>query len=135
MKKILAFISALFFILIFFSCSTDFNITAPYKATMVVYGLLNSNSTDSVQYIRIEKAFLGEGNSLIMAQQKDSINYGNVLDVKLERIQNGSIVQTYSLQRDTLIPKDDGLFYNPGQVLYKLNRNQIPIRPGYQYKL
>ncbi len=102
---------------------------------MVIYGLLNSNPSDSVQYIRISKAFLGEGNALIFARQKDSINYPDILDVKLQRIQNGAVVQTYSLQRDTTISKNSGLFYSPYQVLYKLNRSQIPLKASNQYKL
>jgi len=55
------------------SCKTDFDIIAPYKETTVVYGLLDPDT--SVQYIKINKAFLGEGDALVMAQQMDSTNY------------------------------------------------------------
>jgi len=81
MKKLIIFILTLSGI--FTSCSTDFEINAPYKETMVIYGLLNT--LDTAQYIRISKAYLGEGNALIMAQEPDSINYADILDVKLER--------------------------------------------------
>ena len=70
------------------SCSTDFDTTADYKEVMVVYGLLNQY--DSVQYIKVNKAFLGDGNALIMAENSDSINYGDILDVTLEKIDNGT---------------------------------------------
>src|SRR5437868_1291641 len=127
MKKIVAALSIVFFLVLFYSCSTDFSVTAPYKETMVIYGLLNSSPVDTLQYIRISKAFLGEGNALIMAQQKDSINYGDVLDVKLQQILNGHAIRTVSLRRDTTVEKDNGLFNNPYQVLYKIRRAEIPI--------
>jgi hypothetical protein len=104
MKKIvllLAVISAMV------SCKTDFDTIAPYKEVMVVYGLLNPN--DTIQYVRIGKAYLGEGNALIMAQQSDSINYADVLEVTLDRIQNGNVISYPALTRDTM-PKDDGTF-------------------------
>src|SRR5215203_7429778 len=87
------------YILIFFlalmlgSCSTDIETNAPWKETMVVYGFLNPN--DAVQYIRISKAYLGEGNALIMAQEADSLYYGDILDVKLERFLNGNLLETH----------------------------------------
>ena len=125
----------IFFILALTSCSTDFNISTPYKESVAVYGFLNSNPANDVQYVRVSKVFLGEGNSLIMAQQKDSINYADVLDVKMQRILNGNVVQTISLQRDTTIPKDSGLFYYPYQVLYKFQRSQFPVLSNCVYKI
>lgn len=117
MKKLLLFFGVL---ALLNSCSTEFDINAPYKETMVIHGLLNP--LDSVQYIRISKAFLGEGNALIMAQQPDSFNYADILDVKLERLRNNALLETISLQRDESIPKDDGVFAAPFQVYYKTNR-------------
>ncbi|MCX6291522.1 MAG: DUF4249 family protein [Bacteroidetes bacterium] len=129
-KIVVTFFST--FSLLLSSCSTDFNTVAPYKETMVVYGLLNP-SDPSGQYIRISKAFLGEGNSMVMAQQKDSINYANVLDVKMERLVNGVATQTYSLQRDTSIEKNSGLFCYPYQVVYKTSG--AVLTDGSTYRL
>ena len=108
----------IFFIVAFLgSCSTDFETNAPWKETMVVYGLLNPN--DAVQYIRISKAFLGEGNAYMMAQVSDSINYGDVLDVKIERFLNGNLMETHVLNRIDTIPKDlNGTFAAPYMVMY-----------------
>jgi len=111
------------YILIFFlalilgGCSTDFETNAPWKETMVVYGLLNPN--DAVQYIRISKAYLGEGNALMMAQEPDSIYYSDILDVKIERFLNGNLLETHQLIRIDTIPKDlYGTFSSPYLVLY-----------------
>jgi hypothetical protein len=107
-----------FFVSLFIgSCTTDFETTAPWKETMVVYGLLDPN--DSVQYIRISKAFLGEGNAYVMAGEEDSLYYGDVLDVKIERWQNGTWRETHTLVRIDTIPKDlNGTFAAPKMILY-----------------
>jgi hypothetical protein len=131
MKKTVIVFSFALISILFHSCSTDFSTVAPYKETMVVYGLINPH--DSVQYVRVSKAYLGEGNSLIMAQQKDSVNYADVLDVKMQRLLNGAAIQTVQLQRDTGILKNPGLFNNPYQVVYKTT-NQI-LMDGSAYKL
>ncbi len=119
MKKTVIVLSLLCVSLLFYACSTDFSTIAPYKETMVIYGLLNQDTSVKTQYIRISRAFLGEGNSLIMAQQKDSINYGDVLVVKIQRIQNGIVTQTFTLQRTDTNLKDPGIFNSPSEILYK----------------
>ncbi|TAH43585.1 MAG: DUF4249 family protein [Bacteroidetes bacterium] len=109
--------------IVFSSCKTDFELNAPYKETMVIYGFLNAN--DSVQYIRISKGFLGEGNALIMAQQSDSINYADVLNVRMEEIVNGNVINTFVLSRVDTIPKEAGLFAYPYQVYYRLSNHNL----------
>jgi hypothetical protein len=98
------------------SCSEDIDLTADYRETMVIYGLLDPNA--STQYVRISKAFLGEGNTLLMAQQSDSINYADVLEVRLERLLNNVVVNTYPMTRIDTIPKESGAFAAPYQVIY-----------------
>ncbi len=128
MKKIVlyVFLASLFI----YGCETDFDVNAPYKEVMVIDGLLNAN--DSVQSIRISKAFLGEGNALVMAQQADSINYGDVLDVQMQRIFNNSVAQTIILNRSEFSDKDTGVFARK-YVLYKTN--QKILQDGSEYKL
>ncbi len=104
--------------LLLFGCSTDFNVIAPYKEVMIIDGLLNP--VDTVQYVRVKKGFLGEGNVLVMAQVKDSSQYADILDVKMQRLFNNGIRQVFSLQRVTDNTKDTGAFYSPNQVLYKM---------------
>jgi hypothetical protein len=112
---------------VFYSCSTDFDITAPYKEVMVVDGLINE--WDSVQYIRISKAYLGEGDAYVMAQQKDSINYADVLSVTLTELSTGQVI---NLTRDTSHSKDPGTFNYPFVVLYSTNHS---INVNSKYKL
>lgn len=122
---------ALFLSVVLTACSEEIDLTAPYEETMVVYGFLNPNASE--QYIRVSKAFLGDGNVYTMAAVYDSVNYADVLDVTLERIVNGSVSQTFSLSRVDTIPKDSGTFAYPGQVFYKLT--QPILDDGSKYRI
>lgn len=124
MKKNLFLGTIIGFMAIFNSCSTDFDIVAPYKEIIVVNGLVDG--LDSVHYVRVGKAFLGEGNVLTMAQQTDSLNYGDILSVRMEQLLGNSVIDTFSLQRTTDVPKDSGTFGFPFQVLYKTTHTLIP---------
>lgn len=108
------------------SCSNEIDIVAPYKETMVVFGLLNKD--ESVHYIRVSKAFLGKGDALEFAAIGDSINYApGTIDVKVDEMINGTVTRTFTLVAVTDIPKDPGIFANPDQVIYKF---ETPLGQG-----
>ncbi len=100
------------------SCKTDFNVIADYKEVAIVYGLLNQN--DSIHYLRINKAFLGDGNALTYAQVADSSSFGGNIDVSLTEITPNGIVKTRVFDTITLSSKDtaSGDFYAPNQLFY-----------------
>lgn len=99
------------------SCSTKIDINEPYKEQTVVYGLLNQ--TDSIQYIKINKAFLGEGNNFDYAQIPDSFNYNPAdLQVKLEVIKN-KLKTNEIVLRDTILPTaNTGIFSKEKNIIY-----------------
>ncbi len=107
----------------FISCDNELDIVAPYKEIGVVYGLLNP--TDSIHYVRIHKAYLGEGNALVMAQNPDSIYYPDILDVRMQRVINGNVVEDFPLTRFTGDPLDPGTFPSTPNILYKTNGEKI----------
>lgn len=99
------------------SCKNDLNILAPYKESVSVYALLNPQ--EKIQYVRINKIFLGEGNAFQMAQVNDSVNYkAGDLSVFLQRYVNGvSVLTTVGdpvkkqiTLRDTVINTQSGAF-------------------------
>ena len=110
---LLSFITAI----IFSGCSNDVDINASYKDIVVVYGLLESgeNASDTT-FLKINKAFLGDENALIMAKIRDSSEFMKKLEVKMWPEDNPSNVITFDTI--TLNNKDTGTFYNPYQVLY-----------------
>ncbi len=122
LASILAAITALFN-----SCKNDLHILAPYKESVSVYGILNPQ--DTIQMIRINKIFLGEGNAYTMAQVSDSVNYKpGVLTVSLQRFDANGVQQpttkgstkTEIILRDTVIQlaSTSSQVFNPNQRLY-----------------
>ncbi len=112
-------------------CNEKLNILAPYKESVSVYGLINQD--DTIQYIRIQRVFLGPGNALSMAQSSDSVYFkpGQV-KVSLQRFRNGSQLSvdtpyTSNMEivlTDTFITTQTGIF-NPNQLLFKTNHRLI----------
>lgn len=130
MKKytLILFLSAL--IAFFTACETDFTTTAPYKDITVVYGLLDIH--DSIQYVKINKAFLSEENVLTYAALQDSNEYLNNLEVSLEEwTESGNKVNTYILETTTIYNREPGLFYYPEQTIYKVPRPAQPYEIKY----
>lgn len=107
------------------SCSTDIDLNADYKEIPIIYGLLDAQ--DSVHYIRIQKAFLGEQNAEVTAQNPDSIYYEQKLDVTIEaRNEFGDPVgdgKKYELKRvngaTVGLDKDEGVFADEPHELYR----------------
>ncbi len=113
---------------LFCACSEKTDITADWQEIPVIYGLLNPY--DSIQYIRINRAFLGDGDATVMAGVADSINYTpGDLDVNIQRIEDGSLIH---LTPDLSLPKNAGTFANVPNILYKTT---TPIQKNSNYQL
>jgi len=111
----------------FIGCKNDLEILAPYKESVAVYGLINQD--DSVQYVRVQRVYLGEGNALVMAQNPDSAYYKpGELKVTLQRFKNGAQVSVDNpasasmeiVLTETFVTTDPGIF-NSNQLLYRTN--------------
>jgi len=111
------------------SCDNDFDITADYQDHTIVYGLLNQDSTT---YIKINKAFLGNENALVMAKIEDSSVYTTGLDAKLEEWSGESLIKTLQLEPTQINNKEEGIFYNPYQIVYFTNE---PLNTSSIYRL
>ena len=59
------------------SCNEKINYIGEFKETAVVYGLLDH--ADSIHYVKINRAFIGPGNAIDIAQIPDS-NYFSQVD-------------------------------------------------------
>ena len=118
------------FITIFYSCSTDIDLNADYKDITVVYGLLDKNTEN--QYIKINKAFLGDAAVADMAAVSDSFTYESA-DVSLMKYHNDTYVKTIHFNYTDTIPKDEGFFANDKNVIYV--SNEKIIEPSEESKL
>lgn len=132
----------------FLSCSTELDINGNKKEVMIVYGILDAST--STQYIKINRAFLGEGNALEYAQIPDSTLYPYLLNVTLDVVNsNGQSVLSAPLVADTVnIWKDGGLFFSGYQTYYRFDfknydtlsfttysHDTIWLKADYRYKL
>lgn len=117
--------------ILFFACSTDLSLNAPYKDVTVVFGLLNP--ADSVQYIRINKAFLGEMSADEISKNPDSIHYApGTFQVIIEEWHNKNLLHVITLSETQEKIKEEGYFATSNYTLFKTN---TPINPDYTYKL
>jgi hypothetical protein len=119
-------------IMLFNSCKNDLKILAPYKESVSVYAILNPQ--DSLNYVRINKIFLGEGNAYMMATVEDSVNYRKgVLEVTMERTYFGNPTSTSVGQpgktkiilRDTLFTLASGPFNQNQRLWYTSDKLYI----------
>nr|MBC8147620.1 DUF4249 family protein [Bacteroidota bacterium] len=135
MRNLLIYILFLIAISSFYSCETDFDMNADYKDITVVYGLLNQ--TETTHYVKINRAFLGEDNTIALAHDPQAISYGDFLEVKMYVYINKHDQRTLYFV-DTLIervPDATSPFYNPAnpyQIIYKTDAN---LRSDGTYKL
>jgi len=111
------------------SCGTDLDILAPYQDIPVVYCILNP--TDSVQYLRLEKSFAGEGDAYKMARQEDSVYYPDAV-VKLERWADGERKEQFLMEKTELPPRDSGIFLSEPNYVY---RTDSILDKGGEYRL
>ena len=122
---------------IFFSCSTDIDLNADYKDITVVYGLLDKGS--DMQYIKVNKTFLGEAPVYEMAAVSDSFIYKSANGM-LKKYHNGNYVKTINFVYNDTIQKDTGYFASDRNVIYLTDEKIIePSEENnldeYSYKL
>jgi hypothetical protein len=115
-----------------YSCDKTLNVNADWKDVTVVYGLLDQ--TKDTTYIKITKAFLGEGNALQFAQIPDSSNYPDKLEVRLDEYAGSTFVKSYPCDTVTIHNKQagDSIFYYPDQLMYF---SLLKLNPDHLYKL
>jgi len=137
MKQIFILSSVL--LLLLAACDTDFDVNAQWQETTVIYGLLDA-STDT-QYIKINKAFLGEGDAMMMAQYSDSLNFiPNHLEVRLHKLTFLPLLSSYdtlmSIALDTtIVDKQDGLFAVDNNIIYRAVVPSGFLRNEYVYAI
>ncbi|HTL82046.1 MAG TPA: hypothetical protein VL651_10095, partial [Bacteroidia bacterium] len=132
LSRINLFVILASFLYFFNGCRNEIDINANYRNILVCYGILNPY--DSVQYVRVDKVFLGTGNALTSAQYNDSISFSpGRLSVLMQQWYSGQLLNTYPMYPDTTIGRDSGLFCHPYQVLYK---GTFPVlKDGSSYKV
>ncbi len=118
MKKILFSLSLFASVaMLFNSCSTDFEVAAPYKEIPIIVGLLNKS--DSIHYIKVNKAYLNkDGSAYVAGTVADSNIYPYPISVKLYALSTTNVkIDSVSLDT-TRIFKSGGTFQT-NDIVYK----------------
>ncbi|MBR4787658.1 MAG: DUF4249 family protein [Bacteroidales bacterium] len=132
MKRISTVFASFFLGLILLcSCHDKPNLIADYKDVTISYGVLNIN--DDIHYFKIYKGFITEDNALVEAGNWENVYYPvDSLEVRLEEYMNGVRTRGEILDTTTMVPKEDGFFPSPKQLLYY---SEMKLNPEATYRL
>ena len=130
MRKLWSLILVILPVVLVTSCHDDFDLNASYQDITIVYGLMDQGKDTT--FLKINKAFLGEGNVLEMAKVEDSSIYKTDLAAVIEEYNGDNLVHSFFLDTIAIDNKEDGVFYNPYQQLYFA---VIPVNEEHEYKL
>lgn len=115
-----------------YSCSTDFDLNAPYQEETVVYGLLNQ--VDTLHKVTIRKSYLGTGNAYDYALLADSSEYDtSLVYAVIEEWVDNSMVRSWELNPYEITDKEAGDFYTEGAMAYGFNAPD-PTNPNPVYQ-
>ncbi len=110
-------------------CAEDFDLNAPPEDIWVVYGTLNPD--DSVQYVRVSKAFLPQSNALDSARMGDFTVRGLRISLK------GADQFFEAKQMDSVLRNPNGDF-GPLMTLYAFSTqgaNRLKVGELYQLSI
>ncbi len=129
------FISSIICIALFLtSCSNEFELTEGSVDIPIVYGVISS--TDTANYIRVERAFIDENISAYILSKDPAQLYYNDISVVLRHVKTN---KDYSLQRvDGNLEgyqRAQGAFADAPNYLYKIKKSQLNLIGKDQYKL
>ncbi len=113
-------------LLFLLACDEQIHLNAPYQDIWVVYGILDP--ADTVQYVRVSKAFLPEENALEFAAQHDPTLSG--LNVTITG--NGQVYQGIATDD---FDREEGLFPESMTVYRFSTRGTQRLLPDQRYDI
>jgi len=117
MKRIFVSCMALVAAVLLLNQCKPVDLTADYKDITITYGFLNIQ--DDIHYFKIYRGYITDGNAYDAAGDWNNIYYPvDSIEVRLVEYQNGQITRTAILDTTTMVPKDEGYFHSPKQLLY-----------------
>lgn len=134
MKRYRVFVCLLLIVACFMGCEAEFDPNDDYTEQMVVYCILDKNADTT--FVRIERCFLGSGNALVYAKDKDSIYYNSEdLDVTLYAYTLDDTLnakRTYNLNYTTRAKQEGNFFGGQVPIYYAVTKNQLQEYPFYK---
>lgn len=112
------------------ACNSDFDVTDKWEDSPAIYCVLDKSQ--SMQYVKVNKSFLGNLPASEMATVSDSLFYDCDVQVKLHRKQGKSILKTWNFWPSDSIPKDNGYFASDRNTIWV---GRPELTDGYTYEL
>ncbi len=94
--------------LLFSACKSDFEVNDKWSDSPVVFCVIDKSQ--DMQYVKVNKSFLGKLPASDMASVSDSLFYNCDVQVKLNRKQGNSVLKTWNFRKVDSIPKESGYF-------------------------
>lgn len=105
----------------FAGCEVEFDPNEEWKQVTIIYGVLDQDSDTT--FVRVQKGFLGSGNYIDFAKEKDSVYYKqNEIDVFMLSYypwDKNNAGDTLWFDYTETTTKQDGDFYNETTPLYR----------------
>ncbi len=116
------------------SCDNTLNVIEDARDIPIVYGFLSS--TDSTQYIRVERAFVDmEISALELAKNPDSLYYPASVTVSIKDLNTQISYQAERVNgNDEGFQREDGVFVTEPNILYKIGKD-VSIEEDRDYEL
>lgn len=112
------------------ACKSDFEVNDKWEDSPAIYCVLDTSQ--SMQYVKVNKSFLGNLPASEMASVSDSLFYDCDVQVKLHRKQGKSILKTWNFWAADSIPKESGYFASDRNTIWV---GRPELRDGYTYEL
>lgn len=136
MKKIFLFIVVIASAIFYPSCANDIDLTSEWRDIPIVYGLISTS--DSANYIRVEKAFIdNEISALELAQIPDSLYYENI-SVQIKSLDpNNPTTYNFVRVNGNLegFVREEGIFADSPNYIYKLETSPGELVGAQDYEL
>jgi len=121
----------------FTRCSTEVDLTAPYKSIPIVFGLLDAQV--DTQWVSINRTWLGEGDQTVAAMVQDSSEYApGRIQAQFVEVIGGMDARVFPLHDTLLETKDEnGIFFAPEHIAYftrTTNNNGTKLDPDADYR-
>jgi len=121
----------------FTRCSTDVDLTAEYKSIPIVFGLLDAE--DDIQWVGINRTWLGEGDQTVAAMVQDSSEYApERIPAQFVAVIGSVATRVFPLHDTPLETKaENGSFFAPEHIAYfarTTNNNGTKLDADAEYR-
>lgn len=119
------------------SCSTKVDLNADYKATTIVFGLMDPDQ--DTQFVKINRTWLGDGDNLLFALESDSSEYqdGDFVGTVTRYDDGNPTNDVFTIEEIILDNKDEGgIFFAPTyKAYYFVTEGGVNTSSTYQLDL